>query len=82
MTLCTERSNAHLTVAKLCTLYLSTRSNSKDADLQTSGHRITLNCFSQISVGGHWTVCTKCGPWRLCDKITWYCEVQIFFKDS
>ena len=25
---------------------------------------------SEISIGGHWIVCTKCIPWRVCDKIT------------
>jgi len=42
MTLYTEQSNAHLTVATVCTLYLSTRTNNRDADLQTTGHRSTL----------------------------------------
>jgi len=37
-----------------------------------------MKCFSQISVGGHWTVCSKFGPWRLSDIITCYCGVQIY----
>ena len=35
MALYTERPDARLTIATDCTLSFSTRSNSKDADLQT-----------------------------------------------
>ena len=41
--------------------------------------RNTFNCCSEISVGGHWTICTKCRPWCLCYKITcnWHTQISL-----
>ena len=80
MALYTERTNAHLTIVKDHTVSLVLEVTAKMQICKRLGKRISLKYFSQISVGGHWTVCTKFGRWGLCDKITCYCDVQICLR--